>query len=56
MLGAGTILAKMAPDRRDAPRLALDDEPRVALLATAYGWPFGRYVFTAPVNLLRPPS
>jgi hypothetical protein len=35
-LGAGTVFAKMARDRRGAARLALDDEPRVtALLATA---------------------
>jgi len=39
-LGAGTVLAKMARDRRGAARLALDDEPRaMALLATAYEQP-----------------
>jgi hypothetical protein len=36
ILGAGTVLARMAQDERRRPRLALDDEPRaLALLATA---------------------
>jgi hypothetical protein len=39
-LGAGTVLAGMARDEGDCPRLALDDEPRaLALLATAYERP-----------------
>jgi hypothetical protein len=47
MLGAGTILAKMTRDGRDAPRLALDNEPRaMALLATAYEQPIAPYVLT----------
>ncbi len=44
-LGAGTMLAGMARDGRGAPRLALDDEPRVmALLGTAYERPVEPHV------------
>ncbi len=40
VLGAQTVLAKMGQDARGQPRLALDDEPRVAaLLATGLGRP-----------------
>jgi len=47
MLGAGTLLAKMAQDERGRPRLGIDDEPRaVALLATAYERPVDPYVLT----------
>jgi hypothetical protein len=46
MLGAGTILAKMARDGRSAQRLTLDNEPRaMALLATAYEQPVEPYIF-----------
>jgi hypothetical protein len=39
-LGAGTVLAWIAKDKRGRPRFALDDEPRAfALLATAYERP-----------------
>ncbi|MGA9488122.1 MAG: hypothetical protein WBV25_13780 [Methylocella sp.] len=45
MLGAGTLLAKMAQDERGRPRLGIDDEPRaMALLATAYERPVDPYV------------
>ncbi|MGC2224816.1 MAG: hypothetical protein WA624_21850 [Methylocella sp.] len=51
-LGAGTVFAKMARDRRGAARLALDDEPRVtALLATANERPVEARVL---VKLWRP--
>jgi hypothetical protein len=44
-LGAGTVLAGMAPDERGRSCLALDDEPRVmALLATVYCRPAETYV------------
>ncbi|MGH6852869.1 MAG: hypothetical protein ACREDJ_06695 [Methylocella sp.] len=44
-LGAGTMLAKMARDRRGAPKVALDDEPRaMALLATAFERPVAPHV------------
>jgi hypothetical protein len=33
-LGAGTVLAKMARDRRGPARLALDDKPRVTATAS----------------------
>jgi hypothetical protein len=47
MLGAGTLLAKMAQEERGRPLLALDDEPRVmALLATAYEQPVDPYILT----------
>ncbi len=40
VLGAGAVLAKMAPDKKGASRVALDDEPRaIALLATAFERP-----------------
>jgi len=43
VLGAGTILVKMARDRKGATKLALD-EPRLgALLATAYEQPVSPY-------------
>ncbi|MGH6837159.1 MAG: hypothetical protein ACREC9_16875 [Methylocella sp.] len=46
-LGAGTVLAGMARDGRDAPKVALDNEPRaMALLATAYKWPVGACVLS----------
>ncbi len=47
MLGAGTLLAKIAQVERGRPRLGIDDEPRVmALLATAYERPVDPYVLT----------
>jgi hypothetical protein len=40
MLGAGTLLAKMAQDERGRSRFALDDEPRaMAPLATVFEQP-----------------
>ncbi|MBO0734158.1 MAG: hypothetical protein J2P49_07560, partial [Methylocapsa sp.] len=45
MLGAGTVLAKIARDKRGATRVALDDEPCVlALLATALERPVEPYL------------
>jgi hypothetical protein len=45
VLGAGTVLAKMAQDTRGERSLVLDDEPRaMALIATAFERPIGPYL------------
>jgi hypothetical protein len=47
VLGAGTILAKMARDESRAPLLSLDDEPRIcALLSTGFEKPAGPRLLT----------